>query len=76
MSDAQLRKHYLDHILRYGFTTTHEQQDRDIDSYALHQEAEKELRHRGFSQLGDPLLTAPGGLIEQLVSIPHPTIAR
>ena len=69
MRDALLRKHYLDHIRRYGFTTTHEQQDRDIDSYALHQAAEKELRHRGFSQLGDPLLTAPGGLIEQLVSI-------
>lgn len=53
-----------------SFTSTHEQQDRDIDSYALHQAADEELRYRGFWELGDPLLSAPGGLIEQLVSIP------
>ncbi len=65
-----VRKHYMDHIRRYSFTSTHEQQDRDIDSYALHQAADEELRYRGFWELGDPLLSAPGGLIEQLVSIP------
>ena len=69
MPDELLRKHYLDHIRRYGFTPSHQQQDRDIDSYALHQAATEELRYRGFWELGDPLLSDPGGLIEQLVSI-------
>ena len=71
MPDDLLRAHYLNHVRRYGFTTTYEQQDRDINSYALHQKAKAELRYRGFWELDDPLLSAPGGLIEQLVSIRH-----
>lgn len=69
MSDDQLRSIYLSHIRRYGVTDTPEQQDQDINSYALHVGAARELVRRGFTELTDPLLSGPAGLIEQLISI-------
>lgn len=71
MPEDLLRSHYLSHIRKYGVTDTPEQQDQDIDSYALHLAAASELEHRGYLELSDPLLSGPAGLIEQLLSIRH-----